>query len=134
MIRAAALTLMASIPACQADETVARYGAADRLWALQTLNGTTFDATATLEFEAGGAVSGQVSGQAPCNRFNATNTVPYPWFELTPIIATRAACPDLDAETAYLTALGRMTQSEVRQDTLFLRNDDGEEMVFTTSD
>ncbi|WP_299048097.1 META domain-containing protein [uncultured Tateyamaria sp.] len=130
MIRAAVLTLMASIPACQADETVARYGAADRLWTLQTLNGTAFTATATLEFEAGGPVS----GQAPCNRFSTTNTVPYPWFELTPILSTRAACPDLDAETAYFAALGKMTQSEVRQGTLFLRNDDGDEMVFTTSD
>ena len=130
MIRAAALTLLASIPACQADETVARYGAADRLWTLQTLNGTAFLATATLEFDSGGPVS----GQAPCNRFSATNTVPYPWFELTPIVATRAACPDLDAETAYLGALARMTQSEVREGTLFLRNDDNEEMVFTTSD
>lgn len=130
MIRAAALTLMASIPACQADETVARYGAADRLWELQTLNGIAFSATATLEFEPGGPVS----GQAPCNRFTTTNTVPYPWFELTPIAATRMACPDLEAETTYFNALGKMTQSEVRQGTLFLRNDDGDEMVFTTSD
>ena len=130
MIRAAALTLLASIPACQADETVARYGAADRLWTLQTLNGTAFLATATLEFDSGGPVS----GQAPCNRFSATNTVPYPWFQLTPIIATRAACPDLEAETAYLAALSRMTQSEVRQGSLFLRNDENEEMIFTTTD
>ena len=130
MIRVAALTLLASIPACQADETVARYGAADRLWTLQSLNGNPFAATATLEFESGGPVS----GQAPCNRFSATNTVPYPWFQLTPIIATRAACPGLDAETAYLAALGRMTQSEVRQGTLFLRNDEGEELVFTTTE
>ena len=130
MIRAAALTLLASIPACQADETVARYGAADRLWTLQTLNGTAFSATATLEFDSGGPVS----GQAPCNRFSATNTVPYPWFQLTPIIATRAACPDLEAETAYLAALSRMTQSEVRQGSLFLRNDENEEMIFTTTD
>ena len=130
MIRAAALTLLASIPACQADETVARYGAADRLWTLQTLNGTAFSTTATLEFDSGGPVS----GQAPCNRFSATNTVPYPWFQLTPIVATRAACPDLEAETAYLAALSRMTQSEVRQGSLFLRNDENEEMIFTTTD
>lgn len=130
MIRAAALVMMASIPACQADETVARYGAADRLWTLQSLNGTAFSTRATLEFQAGGPVS----GQAPCNRFSAKNTVPYPWFDLTPIAATRMSCPDLAAETEYLTALERMTQSEVRQGTLYLRNDDREETVFTTSD
>ncbi|WP_147110775.1 META domain-containing protein [Tateyamaria sp. syn59] len=130
MIRAAALTLMASIPACQADETVARYGAAERLWELQTLNGAALPGPATLEFQPGGPVS----GQAPCNSFSATNTVPYPWFQLSPIVATRAACADLDAEAAYFEALARMTQSEVREGTLFLRNDDGDEMVFTTSD
>ncbi|WP_299551932.1 META domain-containing protein [uncultured Tateyamaria sp.] len=130
MIRAAALTLLASIPACQADETVARYGAAGRVWELQTLNGTAFPARATLEFEAGGPVS----GFAPCNRFTTTNTVPYPWFELTPIAATRTACPDLESEAAYLEAMARMTQSEVRQGTLFLRNDEDEELVFTTTD
>ncbi|WP_299750035.1 META domain-containing protein [uncultured Tateyamaria sp.] len=130
MIRAAALTLIASIPACQADETVARYGAADRLWELQTLNGAAFPARATLEFETGGPVS----GHAPCNQFTTTNTVPYPWFELKPIAATRIACPELEAETAYLEALSRMTQSEVREGSLFLRNDDGEELVFTTRD
>ncbi|WP_299702210.1 META domain-containing protein [uncultured Tateyamaria sp.] len=130
MIRAAALTLIASIPACQADETVARYGAADRLWELQTLNGAAFPARATLEFETGGPVS----GHTPCNQFTTTNTVPYPWFELKPIAATRIACPELEAEIAYLEALSRMTQSEVREGSLFLRNDDGEELIFTTSD
>lgn len=130
MIRPAVLTLLASIPACQADETVARYGAAGRLWELQTLNGGAFSERATLEFEPGGPVS----GHAPCNQFSTTNTVPYPWFELSAIAATRMACPELEAETAYLEALARMTQSEVNQGTLYLRNDDGEELVFTTND
>ncbi|MBY5934503.1 META domain-containing protein [Tateyamaria omphalii] len=130
MIRAAALALTALLPACQADETVARYGAADRLWELQTLNGAALSGPATLEFEPGGPVS----GRAPCNTFSATNTVPYPWFELTPIVSTDLACDALDAETLYLDALARMTQSEVREGTLFLRNDDNEEMIFTTSD
>jgi len=130
MIRAIALTLLASIPACQADETVARYGAADRLWQLQSLNGSALPGPTTLEFQAGGPVS----GQAPCNSFSATNTVPYPWFELTPIVSTKLACPTLEAEMLYLDTLSRMTQSEVREGTLFLRNDDGDEMIFTTSD
>ncbi|MEO0403088.1 MAG: META domain-containing protein [Pseudomonadota bacterium] len=130
MIRAALLVLMGSIPACQADETVARYGAAGLTWSLASLNGAPFAARATLEF----AVGGPVSGHAACNRFNTKNTVPYPWFEIGPIAATKMACPDLEAETAYLSALAVMTQSEVRGDTLFLRNDAGDEMVFTASE
>ncbi|WP_299146906.1 META domain-containing protein [uncultured Tateyamaria sp.] len=130
MTRIAAFALIGFIPTCQADETVARYGAAGVTWTLTTLNGATFAPRATLEFEPGGPMS----GQAPCNRFTATNSVPYPWFETGPIAATKMACPDLDAETAYLGALSLMTQSEVRGDTLFLRNDDGGEMVFTASE
>lgn len=130
MMRLAGLMLIGMVPACEADETVARYGAAGVTWTLTELNGAPFDARATVEFEPGGPVS----GQAPCNRFTATNSVPYPWFEVGPIAATRMACPDLEAETAFFDAFGAMTQSEVRQGTLFLRNDAGEEMVFTASE
>mgnify|MGYP001803659394 CR=1 FL=1 len=118
------------IPACQSDETVARYGAAGVTWQLSELNGAPYSARATVVFEPGGPLS----GQAACNRYSATNTVPYPWFEIGPIAATRMACPELEAETAYFNALGAMTQSEVRDDTLFLRNDDGGELVFTVTE
>ncbi len=120
--------LMGLIPACQADETVARYGAGDVLWTLVELNGAPFEARATVEFAEGGPMS----GQAPCNRFTTENRVPYPWFEVGPIAATKMACPDLAAETAFFEALSSMTQSEVRPYTLFLRNDDGDEMKFTS--
>lgn len=130
MIRLATLLMVGLIPACEADETVARYGAAGVTWSLSDLNGAPFPARATITFDPGGPVS----GQAPCNRFSTRNTVPYPWFQLDPIAATKMTCPELEAENAYLAALAAMTQSEVREETLFLRNDEGGEMVFKASE
>lgn len=130
MIRATLLALSGIVSACQADETVASYGAADREWTLVELNGAAFTARATLTF----GEDGRISGQAPCNRYSGTNTVPYPWFKTGPVAATKMACPDLGAESAFFTALDGMTQSEVLEDTLVLRNEDGAEMVFKASD
>lgn len=130
MIRATVLALMAMQAACQADETVARYGASGTTWHLVRLNGTAFDAPATLVFAPGGPVS----GQGPCNSFSGTNTVPYPWFEVAAIASTKRACPDVQAEAAYFQALTAMTQSEVQPTHLFLRNDAGDEMVFKAAD
>ena len=130
MIRLAALLTLGLIPACEADETVARYGAAGVTWQLSALTGAPFPARATLTFEPGGPVA----GQAPCNRISTRNPEPKPWIALDPIAATKMACPALEAETAYLPALAAMTQSEVRDNTLFLRNDEGGEMVFKASE
>ena len=112
--------------ACQRNETVSAYGAADRLWTLVEIDGQTFASRATLTFPK----PGQITGQAPCNRYSATMTVPYPWFETGPILATKMACPDLEEEHLFLTALDTMTESEVSGNTLVLRNQDGREMLF----
>lgn len=129
-MRLTMLALVGFIPACQADETVTGYGAADATWALVEQNGTPFTARATLNF----GEDGQVSGMAPCNRFSTTNTVPYPWFDAGPIVATKMACPDLASETAFFETLRAMTLAEVLGDTLILRNDAGVEMVFKASE
>lgn len=130
MIRATALTLAALVSACQGDETVAGYGAANKMWHLTELAGTPYNAKATLSFPE----EGQISGQAPCNRYSTTMTVPYPWFEAGPIQSTKMACPGLDAEHAFFQALTNMTQSEVLGDTMILRNDAALEMVFKASE
>jgi heat shock protein HslJ len=44
------------------------------------------------------------------------------------------ACPDLAAESQYLTALGEMTLAEVSGPTLILSNDAGRSMVFTAQE
>ena len=74
--------------------------------------------------------TGKISGQAPCNRYFATQSTPYPWFEAGPIGATRMACASLSADTVFFTALSDMTLAEVVGDTLILSNDKGREMVF----
>jgi heat shock protein HslJ len=69
-------------------------------------------------------------GQGPCNAFSASQTAPYPWFATGPLAATKRACPDLSAESAYFTALQEMTQVEILDDTMLLSNDAGREMLF----
>ena len=56
--------------------------------------------------------------------------MPYPWIKIENIAATKRACPDLAAESAYFTSLQAMTLSEVLGDVLILSNDEGDEMVF----
>jgi heat shock protein HslJ len=119
-----ALILFADIP--QTDETVRAYGAADREWQLVEMNGTTPTAKVTLLFHE----AGQLSGQAPCNSYSAAMTVPYPWFIVDAIAATRRMCPDHGVEIAYFNALSRATLSEVFGDTLILSDDERVLLVF----
>jgi heat shock protein HslJ len=77
---------------------------------------------------------GKIAGNAPCNSYSGTLSAPYPWFEVTELTATRAACAGLEAEGYYFAALIAMTQSEVAGDVLILRNEDGHEMVFKAAE
>lgn len=127
----AAMRLPALIPlvlaaACRGDETVAAYGAGASLWHLNGIDGAAFAARATLGFPA----AGRIAGEAPCNAYSGRMAAPYPWFEATDIAATRRACPDLAAETAFFDALSAMTLAEVAGDTLILSTPEGCEMVF----
>lgn len=121
---------VAALTACeQADETVTAYAPHDGVYALVSLNGADFAAKATIDLRT----AGNISGQAPCNSYNASQSAPYPWITLGPIAATRRACPDLADESRYLEALAAMTQVEASGDTLILSNDDGTELVFQAS-
>jgi heat shock protein HslJ len=130
LTRLACLLAALGLPACRADETVAGHGAAGKTWTLTELDGQPFAARATLTFPE----PGRIAGQAPCNRYFAALEVPYPWFDATEIGATRMACPDLPAETAFLAALGEMTLSEVLGDVLILSNETGRTLLFRASD
>lgn len=130
MTRLAIIFAFVGLTQCASDETLAGYGGADRVWTLTELDGVPFPAQANLTFPE----TGKIAGQAPCNRYFAEMKAPYPWFETGPIAATRMACPDLQAETDFLTALGEMTESEITGKVMILRDDAGREMVFTTSD
>ena len=126
-MRPLALLALAALAACTGDETLSGYGAADRTWLLQELDGAPVTTRVTLTFPE----PGQLGGEAPCNLYSGQQTVPYPWFKAENIVATRRACPALDLETRYFAALTRMTLSEVLGNTLILRDETGAEMVFT---
>ena len=131
MIRLAVICAMVlTLTACRADESIAAYGASGKVWTLVELDSDPFTATATLTFPA----PGQIAGRAHCNRFFGSQTAPYPWFETGPLGSTKMACPDLAAESQYLTALGEMTLSKVSGPTLILSNDAGRSMVFTAQE
>ncbi|WP_342667063.1 META domain-containing protein [Leisingera methylohalidivorans] len=91
--------------ACTGDETLSAYGAADEIWHISSIDNAVFPATARLNSPE----PGKISGQAPCNNFRGVQTAPYPWFSIETLALTRAACPELAAETAFLQALRDMT-------------------------
>ncbi len=120
------LSLLLPLAGCYGDETTRAYGAADKVWRLSELNGAPFTANATITFPQ----EGRLAGDAPCNSYSATLEVPYPWFETGPITATKRACPDLAAESAFFETLTRATLSEVLGDVLILSDPNGPLMVF----
>lgn len=130
MLRLTLVLPLIALFQCDRDETVAAYGASDRSWVLQEIDGQPFEASALLQFPE----EGKIAGNAPCNSYNGTLNAPYPWFEIKDLAATRAACATLEAEGMYFAALLAMTQSEVSGDVLILRNEDGHEMVFKTAE
>lgn len=120
------LLALLGLSACQGEETSAGYIVPDATYVLARMNELPFDARANIRFLPGG----EVTGQAPCNSFGAAQTAPYPLFELGPIRATRAACPDLALESDFLGALARMQLAEVSGDVLMLSNEAGEKLEF----
>ncbi|SMX39786.1 META domain-containing protein [Octadecabacter ascidiaceicola] len=112
--------------ACFPDESISGFVEPTAEYHLVEIDGAPFDGTATIAFPE----PGRVAGQAPCNRYFAAQTADYPWFALDGIGASRMACPDLNLESAFFTALEDMTLAEVSGDTLILSNTGGRQMVF----
>lgn len=121
------MALMAAVAlgGCSKDETVAAYGGAGKIWRVTEIDGAPFTERATLMFSP----AGQISGDAPCNSYSASMTAPYPWFQTGPIRTTKKQCPDANAETLFLAALGQMTLSEVLGNTLILSTPEGRTLI-----
>lgn len=117
------------VAAC-ADETVSGYADPDAVYVLEEIDGSGFEARATIEFPE----KGRASGGAPCNSWSAAQSAPYPWFELGPISATERACADLKAEQTFFEALQAMTLAEVQGEVLILSSYQGREMLFRAQD
>ncbi|MCX7558657.1 META domain-containing protein [Sulfitobacter sp. F26204] len=124
------LALILMLTVFQPDETLRRYGGADHEWHLVTLDGRRLDATTTLMFPE----RNQITGQAPCNRYTATNTTPYPWIDIGPIAATRMACPDLADETAYFAALEAVNVVVIEDNLMTMSDEEGPRLVFKSRD
>ncbi|MCV3271574.1 META domain-containing protein [Roseobacter sinensis] len=126
----AVLIACVGLSACRRDETLTAYGAANKTWRLVELDGAATSYSANLRFPE----PGRMSGQAPCNSFSGRMSAPYPWFEARELVTARLACPHLQEESAYLTALAAMTLSEVLGDTLILSTPEGRQMIFTAAE
>ncbi len=114
------------LSACAGDETISGFADPASAYGLQSIDGEPFGSVATISFPG----AGRVEGRAPCNAYSASQTAPYPWFELGLMRATRMACGDLPAEREFFAMLATMTLAEVSGDVLILSNPDGAEMVF----
>lgn len=121
------LFIVLLLSGCLKDETISGYAPERAIFALQSIDDTAFEATATISFPA----QGRITGQAPCNSYAAVQAVPYPWFNAQAILSSKRVCPDLAEEQTYFAALSEMSLSEVSGRTLILSNDAGRKMVFT---
>ncbi|MEL7344344.1 MAG: META domain-containing protein [Pseudomonadota bacterium] len=107
------------------DETISAFADPAATYVVTELAGAPFKALATLTFPE----PGLVRGRAPCNAFTGSQNVPYPWIDIGPLMATKAACPDLAAENAFLGFLQSATMVEVSGPVLILTNEAGEKLV-----
>jgi heat shock protein HslJ len=96
-------------------------------WQLTFLDGAPFAATSTLWFDE----DGNLAGQAPCNRWSATNAARLPDLQLSDIVATEMACDALAEETVFFQSLAAMDTATLQgRDVLMLAGPDGERLVF----
>lgn len=123
----ALISLVFLMSACSRDESISKFVDPSAEYVLIEMDGMPFAATATIAFPE----QGSVIGQAPCNRYFATQTVSYPWFSLEGIGSTRMSCPDFALEARFFEALEGMTLAEASGGTLILSDSVGHKMVFT---
>jgi heat shock protein HslJ len=116
----AALSLAACVTPAQSRDEIAGVD-----WHLVGLEGQATGWTASLRFEGDA-----VAGKAPCNSWGARNGATLPEVSFAAIRATRMACPDLQAETAFFDALQAMQRAELDQGHLYLIGPEGRIMEF----
>ena len=118
--------LSAVLTSCSPDETVSGQTNAEEVWTLTSMNEVSIHETITIAFPE----EGRIEGRAPCNRYFASQKAPLPWFEVKAIGATKMACPSLKLEQTYFENLQKMTTAEIAGDTLILKSDTGETLVY----
>ena len=124
------LTLPILLASCLKDETVSGFATDAIVYQLVEMGGLSFAGRATISFPK----LGRVSGDGPCNSYSANQNVPYPWIEITGLVATKRACRALAQEAAFFDGLATMTLVEAAGNSLILSNDAGAKMVFQAGD
>ncbi|MBF9034884.1 META domain-containing protein [Rhodobacterales bacterium HKCCE2091] len=123
------LAALLLLVACQdRDDTLT--GHADGTWHLVEAEGAEAPPGTTLDLSE----PGRISGQAPCNRYEAPISGSYPGFETGGIVTTRMACPDLPLETRYIAALDGATRAELVDGRLVISDGAGAAMVYVRAD
>lgn len=123
-------SLWSLLSGCQVDPTAALDSVVGPVWVVQTLDGTTFPAAATLRFSP----DGRVSGKAPCNRYFGAVEITDSVMTIGPLASTKMARKNLSDDYSYLAALGSMNQLRMDSDRLILTGPTGSEMVFVLQD
>ncbi|WP_151718069.1 META domain-containing protein [Gemmobacter serpentinus] len=117
-----------SLAACQpTSEATPSSEAVAKEWQLVGFSGDSLPPRVTMDLRE----AGKASGQAPCNRWFGAVEGSLPDFRIGQAGATRMACPDLEAEGAFLTALGQISTAAIEGDKLILTGSDGVRMEFT---
>ena len=114
-LRACAALL--ALAACNEDTPMPPVGA----WVFQS------DPSITLEVDA----EFNFYGQGPCNRYFGRFEVVETGLRSGPIGATLRACPNLDQEFAYFSALEATRSTAVKDGQLVLRSAEGAALVFS---
>ncbi len=87
----------------------------DGSYRLAGIDGEKVPANATLQI-----AGNQISGQGPCNAYNAQNRAAWPGVDLSPIASTRRACITEGGEAGYFMALGQTNMAQRSGDMLVL--------------
>ena len=116
----AAFTLAACVTPAMSNDEIAGVD-----WHLVGLEGQTVGWAASIRFDGD-----KVGGMAPCNRWFGKSGATLPDVSIRAIGATRMACPDLNAESAYFDALQAMQRAELDQGHLYLIGPEGRIMEF----
>lgn len=95
-------------------------------WAMTGFNGGPALPRTTLDLTE----AGRAAGQAPCNRWFASVEGTLPELRFGGAGATRMACPDLEAESKFFEALGKITTASLEGETLILSGSDGVRLEF----
>lgn len=95
-------------------------------WKLVELGGAPYPATATATLTE----DGRISGQAPCNSFNANYVGRWPDLSFESVATTRATCPEIEAEGRFFATMDRVNHAELLSDSLLLTGPDGASLRF----